>query len=474
MTGFLGRPLIYVSDPKALHSIVIKDQDIYEETRLFQRINFLTMGPGLSSTLGDQHRKQRKLLNPVFSINHMRYMLPIFYRVTDQLRQGIAAQIGENGKDIDVLSWLGRTALELIGQGGLGYSFDPLVKEESNAFGDAVKAYLPHLVDLSMLWVTHFTWNIGSPSFRRFILDRVPHKKLQRLKEIVDIMTNKSVEIFNEKRAAMKAGEEVVMQQLSEGKDIMSILIKANVEASEEERIPEVELIAQMTTLILAAMDTTSNTLARILHLLALNPDVQTKLRREIVEARNGEDLLYNRLMEIPFLDAILRETMRVYSPVSMLPRETSKDMVLPLSQPIRGLDGKMMYEIPIPKGTELMIGVEGSNCSKALWGEDALEWKPERWLAPLPSAVIDAHIPGVYSNLMSFMGGSRACIGFKFSELEMKAVLSSLLPTFKFELPESKEAIVWNISGVNFPTMGSGVDPRMLLKVSLWNENDA
>lgn len=142
MTGFLGRPLIYVSDPKALHSIVIKDQDIYEETRLFQRINFLTMGPGLSSTLGDQHRKQRKLLNPVFSINHMRYMLPIFYRVTDQLRQGIAAQIGENGKDIGVLSWLGRTALELIGQGGLGYSFDPLVKEESNAFGDAVKAYL--------------------------------------------------------------------------------------------------------------------------------------------------------------------------------------------------------------------------------------------------------------------------------------------------------------------------------------------
>lgn len=76
------------------------------------------------------------------------------------------------------------------------------------------------------------------------------------------------------------------------------------------------------------------------------------------------------------------------------------KDMILPLSEPIRGLDGKMMYEIPIPKDTILLIGVEGSNWNKALWGEDALEWKPERWLSPLPSALIDAHIPGVYSNL--------------------------------------------------------------------------
>lgn len=60
-------------------------------------------------------------------------------------------------------------------------------------------------------------------------------------------------------------------------------------------------------------MDTTSSMLSRILHLLALNPDVQEKLRCEIVEARNGEDLSYNRLMEIPYLDAILRETLRVY-----------------------------------------------------------------------------------------------------------------------------------------------------------------
>ena len=74
--------------------------------------------------------------------------------------------------------------------------------------------------------------------------------------------------------------------------------------------------------------------------------------------------------------------------------------MILPLSEPVRGLDGKLMTEVPIPKGTTVFVGVMSSNTNKALWGEDAYEWKPERWLEPLPDAVLDAKIPGVYSNL--------------------------------------------------------------------------
>ena len=59
-----------------------------------------------------------------------------------------------------------------------------------------------------------------------------------------------------------------------------------------------------------------------------------------------------------------------------------------------------MITEIPIPKDTSIIIGVRACNRNKALWGEDALEFKPERWLSPLPDTVTNAHIPGVYSNL--------------------------------------------------------------------------
>lgn len=74
--------------------------------------------------------------------------------------------------------------------------------------------------------------------------------------------------------------------------------------------------------------------------------------------------------------------------------------MVLPLSEPIRCLDGTWVSELAVPKGTLVDIGIYSCNRSKAIWGDDALEWKPERWLQRLPDSVMDAKIPGVYSNL--------------------------------------------------------------------------
>ena len=73
--------------------------------------------------------------------------------------------------------------------------------------------------------------------------------------------------------------------------------------------------------------------------------------------------------------------------------------MVLPLSQPVDGIDGTTLNEIVVPKDTLIFVSIRSCNRNKAIWGEDALEWKPERWLSPLPDSVTSAHIPGVYTN---------------------------------------------------------------------------
>lgn len=127
---------------------------------------------------------------------------------------------------------------------------------------------------------------------------------------------------------------------------------------------------------------------------------------------------------------------------ISHTPYRTRQDVVLPLSKPIRGLDGSTIHQILIPKDTVVIAGLLSSNRNKAIWGEDAMDWKPERWLSPLPEPVTDAKIPGIYSNLcvfptetgcsihlhltsflplnrMTFLGGGRAC---------MYVLLSSLL----------------------------------------------
>lgn len=171
-----------------------------------------------------------------------------------------------------------------------------------------------------------------------------------------------------------------------------------------------------------------------------MHQDVQEKLRREITEARqkHGRDLTYDELVALPYLDAICRETLRLYvssltlfmetinqrvkvrssdsglkavsyhcSFAVYLIRETfehndstRKDVVLSLSNPIRGLDGREMSGIAVPQNTTIIIGITACNRNPEIWGPDSFEWKPERWLKPLPDTVARAHLPGVYSNL--------------------------------------------------------------------------
>ena len=72
---------------------------------------------------------------------------------------------------------------------------------------------------------------------------------------------------------------------------------------------------------------------------------------------------------------------------------------MVPLSQPVRGRDGREIEELFLPRGTAVQISNLGSNLNKAIWGEDALEWKPERWFA-LPASLEEARVPGVYAHL--------------------------------------------------------------------------
>ncbi|KAM5532962.1 hypothetical protein V8D89_013359, partial [Ganoderma adspersum] len=439
---------INVYDPKALYSIAIKDQDVWQKNAGAANVRLL--GPGLLTTEGAQHRKQRKMLTPVFSIAYLRGITSVFYETTHKLRDGLIADIGVGSKEVDVLKWMGRAALELLGQGVLGYSFDPLVDDTTNDFAEAVKSFFAALSALSVIRMIAMPfWVLGGklpPRIGGMLVDAIPSRRVQRMKHIVRTMRERSEEIIAEKRAALQKGDESTVQQVSEGKDIMSILLQANVAASEKEKLSDEELTAQMRTFILAGMDTTSNATARLLHLLALHPDVQKRLRAEIVEAQAGEEIGYDRLNDLPFLDSVCRETLRLYGPVRTLVRRAMEDTVLPLHEPIRGTDGALITEVAVPKGTVAVLNLGACNTNRAVWGEDAYEWKPDRFLSPLPRSVEAARVPGVYANL--------------------EVVLAVLIANFTFEL--NGKDIVWNNAGVAYPSVGrESKTPEMPLKVS-------
>jgi cytochrome P450 len=75
------------------------------------------------------------------------------------------------------------------------------------------------------------------------------------------------------------------------------------------------DYIISLRVFLIAASDTTSSALSRILHLLALHPDVQDKLRKELKEAHeenDSEELTHDQLVSLPFLEAVCRETLRL------------------------------------------------------------------------------------------------------------------------------------------------------------------
>ncbi|CAA7266052.1 unnamed protein product [Cyclocybe aegerita] len=455
--GTFGSNALFVYDPKALHHILIKDQHTYEEPNSVIEANKVLFGEGLFTTHGERHRHHRKMLNPVFSINHMREMVHIFYEVSHKLENTLVKMTERGPKEVDILGWNTRLAMELIGQSGLGYTFDTL--EEGaipHPFANASKQLIPMSGDSPAImseWVVPTMTRIGSPRFRRFLVNCMPFKLVRTLRDILDTIHSTAFEILESKKKALREGDGALAEHIGHGKDIISILMKANMEASRDERLTDAELLGQITSLTFAATDTTSGALSRILHILSTHRDYQTKVREEIRNAKKengGEDIGYDTLVSLPLLDAICRETLRLYPPISNLFRTAVSDIVLPLSEPIKGLNGEEINEIPVPKNTSICVSILASNRNPKLWGPDSYEWKPERWLNPLPQPLIDAHIPGVYSHLMTFLGGGRSCIGFKFSQLEMKVVLALLLD--KLEFSPSDKSVVWHMTGIVTP----------------------
>ncbi|KAJ3510386.1 hypothetical protein NLJ89_g4707 [Agrocybe chaxingu] len=399
-------------------------------------------------------------------------MVNIFYEVSHRLHATLQDLAKRDNQQVDVVVWMSRLALELIAQSGLGCSFDTLTADtQAHPFGIAAKMLLPLSSNMSPLRRL-FTPLVGKferwPRLGRFLISMVPTKSITDLTFVVDTMNKTGVEVIESKKAAIAAGDEAIKEQVGQGKDLISALLRANMLAPEHERLREHELLTHVTGLVFAAVDTTSSALSRILYLLATHKDVQENLRQEVRNARkecDGQDLNHDKLLALPYLDAVCRETLRLYAPVTKVDRVTTADIILPLSVPVKGINGEDIDSLSVPKGTHIIVSILGSNRNPALWGLDALEWKPERWLKPLPETLIKARVPGIYSHLMTFIGGSRSCIGFKFSQLEMKSVLATLLEDIEFSVGD--KLIHWHMGMVATPTTDiNSVAPTMPMKI--------
>ncbi|KAH9940666.1 cytochrome P450 [Amylocystis lapponica] len=467
-TPFGCNDMLHLADPLALRHMFRKNDYSFDDPpEVYITLQMVLGNRGLGSTIGPLHKKQRRLLNPVFGSAHLRNMTPILFNVTRMLRETFLELCGEGTAEIDMVHWSSRTALEIIGQSALGHSFDPLTKDSvPTGYGAILKSGFAALSTptsrLGMKYLLPLFASMATPRFNNWLLRHMPTEAGQRVNNFCETMDGMSREIYAGKKKLFLQDPE----QLEKGRDAMSILVRENMRSTDEDHMDEEEIISHITSIVFGGTDTTSSALLRTMWLLAEHPEDQERLRQEIQAAKvecKGE-ISYDQLLSLPFLDAVYRESIRLYPPVPYQDRMAVKDIMLPLGNPIKGRDGQEIKEIFVPSGTVVAISIVGTNRNTEIWGADALEWNPKRWLGELPTSVKDSGVPGAYSSLMTFLDGRRTCLGMRYVQAEMKALLFDLVGAIRFSPAPDHAKISWPMGIVVSPS----VDGKMAMPLCI------
>lgn len=397
---------------------------------------------------GKEHKRQRKIISPAFSGQCLKRMTPVMFRKAEELSEqwvDILSQRPQKyesfvpgtelkaNSTINVARWVSRASFDVIGEAGFDYHFHALEEESEpvymayrRMFAIADKGInLRELMDLNFPWI----------------------RKIWSGKD--NIVIDKSLKVINEAGKLLIANKKLSMNDEhcpseKHDRDLLSLLIKSNMASDPAKRLTDQELLDQCSTFLLAGSDSVSTAISWALYFLSLDNSVQDRLRDELVDvstcsfkASSHGDPLEERwdiVESLPFLDAVVRESLRLCPPVHETIRVAMEEDKIPISHPIQLRDGTHLNtgdHITIRKGSYIHIPIEGLNYSEELWGPDAQRFNPSRWF-DLPPQTHSSAFPGL-GNSMTFSFGPHSCLGYKFTTAEMKIFISTLITKFIF-----------------------------------------
>ncbi|KAL0575360.1 hypothetical protein V5O48_006611 [Marasmius crinis-equi] len=441
--ALFGSREIFLADLKGLSHVLKHDSEIYQKPDHVRYLLGRSAGHGLLVAEGHDHKKQRKVMTPAFGPAQIRGLTEIFIEKSMALRDVWATHIDQDSSaaQIDVLSWLGRMTLDVIGQAGFNYQFDALSGKQ-NELNEAFS----HIFE---------SGNFLSPT----ILLKLFFPVLRSIPEHNAYFRHAQATSSRIGRELFQQSQKAAQSEQPHDRDLLSLLIRSNMSTDipTNQRMTDDDVLAreyspismfpaltgssssEVPTFLAAGHETTSTSTTWALYLLATHPEIQSKLREELLPIPTDSPTMED-LNALPYLDGVVRETLRLLAPVPATLGVAMKDDVIPLDEPYVDIYGKKHHELKVKKGQEISIQILALNKDRSLWGEDAEEFKPERWQS-LPEAV--SSIPGVWGNLMTFLGGPRSCIGWRFSLVEMRALLFTLIRAYEFELLVPKEDVL-------------------------------
>lgn len=361
-----------VTHPELIWEMMTGQADVFLKPKVAHRLWRDFLGHGLLTAEGDEWKRQHGLMRPALHGDRLTHYGDVMVSYADRMIDG-----WQEGSERDVHRDFTALTLEIVAK----CLFDADVRSggETARVGDAMEV-------LQQVMVEHIHMPVPVPRWWPTERNRRKVDAIDTIRGIVGAI------IAERRRTGVDRG------------DLLSMLVQTRFE--DGDALSDKEIHDQACTLFFAGHETSANALTWCWYLLARHPEVVATLRAELDRVLGDRPATMGDLRRLPYLDQVVKESMRILPPVWVFMKEPTRDTLL--------------GGFRIPKGVQVMISPYVTHHDARFWPEPDC-FRPERFAKDrLESIPRGAYIP--------FSGGSRVCFGKSFAQAELRLIVATMI----------------------------------------------
>jgi cytochrome P450 len=441
---FGNTEVLVANSLEAFHELLQTKCYDFRKPDRWHRIVGDIIGKGVINMESGEHKVARKMLAGAFNVPNSRKLIPVFQEkareVSALFERAIAAD--KNGRDEGIFAAIDTFqsfTLDTFGMVNLGVELNHL---QSITFDENSEA--ERLKKKDSTWTFHKAYEIifapgplgGMLMFANgfFPVRWLPIKENRDFADACAFLQSTLKQLISERIQTVHSAMQKGTYKKAESNNFLTFICEEMAPGGPADGLTEYNLLGHMLQFMAAGGDTSANTLSWSVYVLCKHQDIQDKLRAEIQALYDREpEPAYSSINALPYLDAFIKEILRLYSPAATVHRQAVKDLTI---------DGVLVTSGTVVDGVWAV-----GHLNPLIWGEDADIVKPERWYPEN----MTSKTQNLYA-FQAFSNGPRICIGKAAAMIELKTMFVEMVRKYRFVGIET-EPVIENPSLVLKPT---------------------